>query len=164
VAWPRCSKVTYRVDAAWAPPGYLRDVQDAIAALAAATGLHLTPAPGAANITISWDPALFNPVPGSSGEAGVTVFNTESGLSGVHVTSAATRLSAHLRAGASKGVGEEPVLLHEVGHAVGLGHYAGPVVMNPLDRGFVRYQAGDLAGLQALYHPASCVASSRARM
>jgi hypothetical protein len=28
--------------------------------------------------------------------------------------------------------------------------------MNPFDRGFTSYQAGDLAGLAALYHPATC--------
>jgi predicted Zn-dependent protease len=51
------------------------------------------------------------------------------------------------------------VLLHELGHAVGLSHHSGPVAMNPVDQGFRDYQAGDLAGLTALYHPASCRAS-----
>jgi hypothetical protein len=148
--------VTYRIDGAMAPSGYLTDVQRAISALAAATGLHLVSVSGSADLRISWDAALFNPVPGSTGEAGVTDFKTVSGLSGAHVTSAVIRISAHLTGGERPGVGEEPVLLHELGHAVGLGHYPGAVVMNPLDHGFTRYQTGDVAGLDALYHPASC--------
>jgi hypothetical protein len=159
VGWPRCGKVTYRVDAAAAPAGYRPDVQQAVAALAAATGLRLVPATHAAEIRISWDASLYNPVPGSSGEAGETDYRTTSGLSGVHVESATVRISSHLATGASPGVGEIPVLLHELGHAVGLAHQGGPVVMNPFDRGFTHYQPGDLAGLAALYHPASCSAA-----
>jgi hypothetical protein len=159
VAWPRCSKVTYHINAVMAPSGYPTDVQEAISALAAATGLHLVSVSGSADVRISWDPALYNPLPGSTGEAGETDFKTVSGLSGAHVTSATIRISAHLTTGERPGVGEEPVLLHELGHAVGLGHYPGAVVMNPLDRGLTNYQPGDLAGLNALYQPASCRAS-----
>jgi hypothetical protein len=159
VAWSRCSRVTYQVDAARAPAGSATDVRRAVAALAAATALRLVPSASAgADIRISWDPSLYDPMPGTSGEAGVTDFRTTSGLSGVHVTRATVRISSHLASGAGPGVGELPVLLHELGHAAGLGHHGGPVVMNPLDRGFTRYQAGDLAGLTALYHPASCPA------
>jgi hypothetical protein len=159
VAWPRCSKVTYLIDAARAPAGYRSDVQRATNALGAATGLRLVPATRAADIRISWDPALYNPVPGSSGDAGQTDFRTGTGLAGVHVESATVRLSSHLATGASPGLGEIPVLLHELGHAVGLGHHAGPVVMNPVDSGFTRYQAGDLAGLAAVYDPETCSAA-----
>jgi hypothetical protein len=159
VGWPRCSPVTYSVDAAAAPAGYGPDVRQAIAALGAATGLRLSPATHDANIRISWDPSLYNPVPGSSGEAGETDYRTTSGLSGVHVESATVHISSHLATGASPGLGEVPVLLHELGHAVGLAHHDGAVVMNPFDRGFTHYQPGDLAGLATLYRPASCSAA-----
>ncbi len=158
IGWPRCSQVTYSVDATSAPPGYQPDIRQAIKAVAAATGLRLVPVAHGADIRISWDPSLYNPVPGSSGEAGETDYRTSSGFSGVHVELATVRISSHLATGASPGLGEVPVVLHELGHAVGLGHYSGPVVMNPVDRGFTGYQAGDLAGLAVLYHPATCPA------
>jgi hypothetical protein len=159
VAWSRCSKVTYAVDGSRAPAGSASDVQQAVTQLEAATGLRLVPVSGSADITIAWDPSLYNPRPGTSGEAGETDFQTASGgLSGPRVASASVRLSAHLVAGTAPGIGEKPILLHELGHAVGLGHFTGPEIMNPLDQGFASYQPGDLAGLAALYHPSSCTA------
>jgi hypothetical protein len=156
LAWPRCSKVTYRLNPARAPGGYLTDVRQALRQLAAATQLRLVPTTGSADITISWDPTLYDPVPGTTGEAGETDYRTVTGLSGPHVSRATIRISSHLSPAGVAGVGEEPVLLHELGHAVGLAHDSAPVVMNPIDHGFHTYQPGDLAGLMALYDPASC--------
>jgi predicted Zn-dependent protease len=156
VSWGRCSRVTYSVNPSHAPPGFAVDVNRGVTQLAAATGLRLTEVSASADISIAWDPGLYNPEPGTIGEAGVTDFVTSSGLSGPHVSSAKIRLSSHLQTGAAPGVSEEPVLLHELGHAVGLGHYQGPVVMNPLVCGYASYQPGDLAGLRALYQPGRC--------
>jgi hypothetical protein len=156
VGWTRCSKVTYSVDPASAPPGFAVDLDRALAQLQAATGLHLVPVAGSADIPISWDPSLYDPVPGTTGEAGVTYVHWVSGPPSLHLTSAEVRISSHLVSGTAARLGEEAVLLHELGHAVGLGHYQGAVVMNPLDQGFDRYQGGDVAGLAALYRPSSC--------
>ena len=152
VGCPLCSRVTYQIAPAGAPSGYQTDVMAAVTRLEAATGLRLVEVTDKANISIVWDPSLYDPLPGTSGEAGVTTFRS----SGSHSTSAAIRISSHLATGAAPSVGEEPILLHELGHAVGLAHFDGAEVMNPLDRGFSAYQPGDLAGLTRLYHPASC--------
>ncbi len=154
VVWPACSRVTYSVDGSHAPAGYMADVQEAVTQLEAATGLRLVPVSSRPNVSIAWDPALYDPQPGTSGEAGVTIFRS----SGPHATSAAVRISAHLAAGATPQIGgEEPIPpADELGHAVGLAHFDGSVVMNPTDRGYARYQPGDLAGLRRLYHPATC--------
>lgn len=156
VGWPRCSQVTYSVDPAAVSLGYLPDLKQAIGQLSVATGLRLVQVDRAPNISISFDPSLYAPAPGTSGEAGVTEYRVAAGVNGAHATSAAVRVSSHLRPGSSPGVGVRPVMLHELGHAVGLGHYSGAVVMNPLDRGFSAYQAGDLAGFRALYDPGAC--------
>jgi predicted Zn-dependent protease len=76
-------------------------------------------------------------------------------LTGMEFSSAAIEISPDLPGGSGID-GEVPVLLHELGHAVGLGHFNGPEVMNPVDAGFVSYQQGDLAGLATLYHGQSC--------
>jgi predicted Zn-dependent protease len=152
VGWPACSTVTYSVDPSGAPSGYQADVVRAVAEVAQATGLRLVPVGAHPNVSISWDPSLYDPQPGTSGEAGVTSFRS----AGSHATSAGVKVSSHLMAGSQVGVGEEPILLHELGHAVGLAHFSGAVVMNPLDHGYATFQPGDRAGLDRLYHPSTC--------
>ena len=49
------------------------------------------------------------------------------------------------------------VLLHELGHAMGLAHTTGAEVMNPYDQGYANYQSGDRAGLSRLGSGQGCV-------
>jgi hypothetical protein len=139
----------YRVNANDAPLGYPTDVDRAVTDLASATGLRLTETSGHADISIGWSPSLYDPAPGTGGEAGVTRLQTVTNRSGTRFVAASITISSHLTPGNRAHAGEEPVLLHELGHAGGLGHFPGPEVMNPVDQGFLDYQYGELAGLNS---------------
>jgi predicted Zn-dependent protease len=115
--------------------------------------------PSSTDITISWVAAL----PATADDVGLTTYYyIDDHRYTPEMTKADIQLLSTLHAGAGAG-GELPVLLHEMGHALGMGHAPGqPEVMNPYDHGFTRYQPGDLAGLRHLgasqgcagfYHP-----------
>jgi predicted Zn-dependent protease len=123
--------------------------------MSSATGLHFRVAARNANIHISWAPALLAPAHADADKAGITSVKLQPQLTGISMSSATIQISSRLT-GHNPQNSELPVLLHELGHAVGLGHYPGPQVMNPVDQGYSAYQAGDLAGLAVLYNQANC--------
>lgn len=155
VGWGRCRTLTVSTDPTRAPVAWQTDVDDALSQLATATGLHFKTTAGKADISISWASAFDAPGGVGADKAGVTQVQTVSNVTGTRLISARIQISTFLGAGRGRD-GEEPVLLHELGHAVGLGHYDGPAVMNPVDQGYPTYQSGDLAGLSFLYKPGSC--------
>jgi predicted Zn-dependent protease len=109
----------------------------------------------AADVTIAWTPTLIADGQVQPDEAGLTRLSIRSGPLGSTPAAAAIQISTHLAAGDGHN-GEVPVLLHELGHAVGMAHYVGPDVMNPVDQGYPNYQTGDIAGLADLYRPDTC--------
>ena len=141
--------------------GWSADVQAAVAQLTAATGLQLVSAgtfattssiPAGTDITISWVPSL------SGGDTvGLTTFYyINSPAYTPQMVGANIQVLQTVRAGAGQN-GELPILLHELGHAVGLGHTPGqPEIMNPYVQPDSTYQPGDLNGLRAVGSGGGC--------
>ncbi len=156
LAWDRCDTLTVAVNPESAPDTWQHDTDNALSQVGQATGLHFKRiASGKADITIAWTAALLTAGGADADKAGVTGVTFSSSLVGSRLTAANIEISTHLEGGSGRN-GELPVILHEMGHAVGLGHFDGPEVMNPVDQGYATYQPGDIAGLAALYQPDNC--------
>ncbi len=150
--WNPCESVHYAVVVAGAPRGYASDVSNDIAQVSRATGISFVydgafattaSVPASSKLTISWVRTL------SGGDlVGLTTYWYYATTTYTpQVISAQVQLLSSLIGGAGPD-GEQPVLLHELGHAMGLGHTPSIAeVMNPVDQGHPTYQAGDLNGL-----------------
>ena len=160
--WDPCDSLTYAVVDAGAPTGWQADVGSVISQAQVATGLHFVDVgtfsseagvPSGTGITISWVSVL----PAGGDDVGLTTYYYVDDSSYTpQMTKADIQLLRSLRAGAGGG-GELPVLLHEMGHALGLGHVPGqPDVMNPFDQGYSKYQPGDLEGLRLVGAGGGC--------
>jgi hypothetical protein len=158
--WNPCDGVHYAVIWPGAPAGWQNDVNSAIAQVQAATGLSFVSAgvygsaavvPSSAKLVISWVPGL------SSGDmVGLTTYwyyNPPSYTP--ELVSAQVQILSGIPAGG--GAGELPILLHELGHAMGLGHTPNALeIMNPMDIHLSGYQLGDRNGLWRLGSSGGC--------
>ncbi|HVA74651.1 MAG TPA: hypothetical protein VNF71_08800, partial [Acidimicrobiales bacterium] len=151
IRWNPAEPITYAVADAGAPAGWSIDVNSAIAAAHAATGLtfastgvyaEVSQIPSSVKVTVSWVSTLTT---GDGVGLSTYWYYLLSGYT-PQIVSAKVQLLSRLPAGG--GSGEEPVLPHELGHAMRLGHASGaPEIMNPVDSGLATYQPGDLNGL-----------------
>jgi hypothetical protein len=184
VRYNPCQPLHVRVNLTHAPPGGLRDLGQVLREVSAATGITIildgttgevpqtnrgltNPGygPGFAPVVVDWaEPGEtgYPLKPGNLGYGGSAwVANAASQpvfVTGAVVINAAAGLPAGFAPAGQESDGK--VLLHELGHVVGLGHATtGSEIMNPdPGQGPDSYGQGDLAGLSRLGVQAGCLA------
>lgn len=185
--WDPCSAVPYVVQAGWAPDGGREDLAEALRRLSAASGLRFLdegdtdelPSQGRsayqpdrygerwAPLLIGWVPAGSTDLGLGDGVQGLSLSVAVPGTDGASLVSGQVVLDAthRLAPGFGPGTTEGEVLLHELAHAVGLGHVLDPTqVMYPQTTNSESvFGAGDRAGLAAVGAPAGCRPAPPAR-
>jgi hypothetical protein len=178
--WDPCSPIDYVVNYSYAPPGAQADIAQAIARVSAATGMTFVFRGGSSETPMreraayqpaaypkAWAPLLiaWSPPAGTDllddpkAEAVTVPIAVTGGAGGGSLVSAEVVINTdrQLPLGFGPGPSEGEVLMHELGHVVGLGHVASTSeAMYPSVRGIAAYGAGDLAGLAAVGRPAGC--------
>ena len=176
VRWNPCAVIGYRVNAALGGRQALADVQTAVARLSSASGLQFrylgsttyvptagrAPLPGAP-LVIAWaKPGTTSHLStGEVGHGGWRATTTATGRYRITSGYVVVRAGAPLALGFGPGVTRGRVLMHELGHAVGLDHVTDPVMtMHTTLSGrspSAVYQAGDVTGLRKVGRPAGCI-------
>lgn len=179
--WDPCRPIHYVLQDRWAPEGGRADLTEALSRLSAASGLRFVDDGRTDEVPLRsresyqpdrygrrWAPLLVGWVPPAAtdlgvggGVQGVTVAVAVAGERGGSIVTGQVALDAdhRLPAGFGPGATEGEVLLHELAHAVGLGHVLDPTqVMYPqTTNSESEYGAGDRAGLAALGRAAGCL-------
>jgi hypothetical protein len=187
-----CAPVPYVLNDALAPPGGVDDVREAFARLAEATGINfveegttderlaITREPYQperygqrwAPILIGWSALGMGSGPDTSGDDVIVVGRGRplrqgdvlvSGVLELNVDAVLDRTTgATLPAGFGAGITQGRVILHELGHVVGLGHVSGPAQLMYPELGqhtspTADFGIGDRAGLRLLGAEAGCL-------
>lgn len=183
--WDPCSPVGYVVNPAFAPQTARADLAEALRRIAAVTGLRFVdegdtdeqPSRGRAAyqpdrygerwapLLVSWARAGSSDVGVGGGAKGVALTVAVPGQAGPSILTGQVVLDADQRLASGFGPGstEGEVLLHELAHAVGLGHVDNPtqVMYYRTTNSESEFGAGDRAGLAALGAGAGCLPAPR---
>lgn len=182
--WDPCRPITYRINLATAPSGAKADIKTALAKVAAATGLRFTYAgttttvpntitlanPGTPDLTFAWlkpgtSDLLDNATESARGGwQSAPTLDPATGLISWRIVRGYVLLDttdAHTwEAGFGRGRRRGTLLMHEIGHAVGLNHNATPgQVMNGqiTSQSTGTWGKGDKAGLRAVGVTGGCL-------
>lgn len=185
--WDPCTPISYVVQAGWIPDAGRADLAEALRRLTAASGLRFVDEGDTDELPSRdrapyqperygkrWAPLLIGWVPGETtdlglggGVQGVSLSVAVPGREAPHLVSGQVVLDASRRiaSGFGPGTTDGEVLLHELAHAVGLGHVldATQVMYPQTTSSESQFGAGDRAGLAALGAPAGCHPAPRAR-
>lgn len=179
--WDACRVITYRVNHDRMPRGALRDVHEAFRRISAATGLRFSytggtsyvpyrkgsqSGPARTDMAIAWAsprqvPGLAGRVLGLGGYAAVGETGGWNRIThGVAVLDSTRRLAAGF--GSHRSTTRGLLLMHELGHALGLDHVDDRrQVMHPvLVPRPAQYAGGDLRGLAAVGAARGCFPTS----
>lgn len=175
-----CAPVHYTVNPAALPPTGRADLERALGLVAQASGLHFVDdgdtdeAPSRERSAYQpqrygqrWAPLLIAWVPGRASDlgldgaaVGVSIAAVRPGTAGPHLVSGLVALDSEQRlpGGFGPGTTGGEVLLHELAHAVGLGHVtdATQVMYPQTTNSESAFGAGDRAGLAAVGAAAGC--------
>ncbi len=184
--WDPCQPIHYVVNERSAPVSARADLDEALRRLSAASGLQFVddgaseevPARGRASYQPArygrrWAPLLIAWVSSGSADVGldgrsvgVSIAAAVPGTAGPHLVSGLVALDAGqpLPSGFGPGTTQGEVLLHELAHAVGLGHVldATQVMYPQTTHSESVFGAGDRAGLAAVGAAAGCYAAPAA--
>jgi hypothetical protein len=184
--WNPCVAVHYVVNLTGAPAGALADLQRAFAILSAASGLQfvsdgattaalkmswVTSGPvgpsGWPDVLVGWSDPDHTDLSLTAGMGGITQYEAASlPGGGSALVDAVVVLSAPNDPGSGFGPNARGgLLLHELGHAVGLAHVNDRTqIMNPISTGAAGvYGTGDLAGLRILGSGSCLTAPTRSQ-